>query len=142
MISRVVIDPDTAIQIAVGELALPPDLSVVVPTLLRSQVLAALYDRVRNGDLTKDEGLSINARFAELKFRYLGDAVLRRRAWTIADRLGLESTELAEYIALAQLQADALATADKKLSEAALGEVKLVSPSSLGLAHGDQPNAR
>lgn len=99
---------------------------------MRSQVLATLYTRVRDGELSADEGLSINSRFAKLKFRYLGDAVMRRQAWAIADRLGLRSTELAEYISLCQLQADALATDDEDLSTAARGLVTVVTPRSIG----------
>jgi hypothetical protein len=39
-----------------------------------------------------------------------GDAVLWRQAWEIADQLGWASTLCAEYVALTQLQADALIT--------------------------------
>ena len=45
-----------------------------------------------------------------MPIRLLGDAVLRRRAWDIADRLGWPSTYTAEYLALTQLQADAFVT--------------------------------
>jgi hypothetical protein len=45
---------------------------------------------------------------AALPLGRLGDAVLRRRAWAVADRLGWASTyNNAEYVALTQLQADA-----------------------------------
>lgn len=39
-----------------------------------------------------------------MKIRYLGDAVLHRRAWELAERLGRASTYDTEYIALTQLQ--------------------------------------
>ena len=51
-----------------------------------------------------------------MPIRLLGDAVLRRRAWDLADRLGWASTYDAEYVALTQLQADALVTMDSKLA--------------------------
>ena len=51
-----------------------------------------------------------------MPIRLLGDAVLRRRAWEIADELGWASTYDAEYIALTQLQADAFVTLDAKLA--------------------------
>jgi hypothetical protein len=41
-----------------------------------------------------------------MPIRLLGDAVLRRRAWDLADQLGWASTYDAEYVALTQLQAD------------------------------------
>jgi indolepyruvate ferredoxin oxidoreductase alpha subunit len=53
--------------------------------------------------------------------RLLGDAVLRRRAWEVADQLGWASTYDAEYVALTQLQADALVTMDADLAHAVQG---------------------
>ena len=47
-----------------------------------------------------------------MPIRLLGDAVLRRRAWEVADQLGWASTYDAEYVALTQLQADAFVTLD------------------------------
>ena len=131
MPKRVVIDPDTAILIASGALLPSEGYAILAPTLLRSQVLATLYARVRDGALAAEQGLAINASFAKLKFRYLGDAVMRRRAWAIADRQGLRSTELAEYVALAQLQADALVTEDPDLAAAAEGGVPVVAPRTI-----------
>jgi hypothetical protein len=52
----------------------------------------------------------------KLPIRLLGDGVLRRRAWEIADQLGWPSTYAAEYFALTQLQADALVTLDEELA--------------------------
>jgi predicted nucleic acid-binding protein len=49
-----------------------------------------------------------------LPMRLLGDAVLRRQAWKVADQLGWASTYEAEYIALTQLQADAFVTMDSE----------------------------
>jgi predicted nucleic acid-binding protein len=51
-----------------------------------------------------------------MKIRLLGDAVLRRRAWDLADRLKWASTYDAEYVALTQLQGDALVTLDAELA--------------------------
>ncbi len=66
--------------------------------------------------MTEGEGLSFHARFSTMKIRLLGDKVLRRRAWEIADQLGWESTYRAEFIALTQLQADAFVTLDADLA--------------------------
>lgn len=130
-IARVVIDPDTAILIASDDIVSDPSYALLAPTLLRSQVLDRLFKRVRSGELAEEDGLAINARFAKLKIRFLGDAVMRRQAWAIADRKGLGTTELAEYIALTQLQADALATADMSLIASAGGLVSIVDPQHL-----------
>ena len=66
--------------------------------------------------MPKDEGLALHATFSTMKMRLLGDKVLRRRAWEIAEQLGWDSTDQAEYIALTQLQADAFVTLDEDLA--------------------------
>src|SRR5256885_9775979 len=43
-------------------------------------------------------------------------AVLRRRAWELAEQLGWSETYDAEYVALTQLQADAFITLDAGLA--------------------------
>lgn len=67
--------------------------------------------------------MELNARFGKLKVRYLGDAVLRRRAWVLAARMELASTFDAEYVALTQLQGDALTTEKGDLTSTAKGLV-------------------
>jgi hypothetical protein len=56
-----------------------------------------------------------------LKIRLLGDAVLRRMAWELADQLGWATTYDAEYLALTRLQADAFITLDAGLAKSAEG---------------------
>ena len=51
-----------------------------------------------------------------MPIRLLGDAVLRRRAWDLAEQLAWAETYEAEYIALTQLQADAFVTLDAELA--------------------------
>ena len=92
---------------------------VLAPTLLRSQVLDALFREVHSGRLAEADGLDRLARFARMKIRYLGDKVLRRKAWDVAARLGWASTHDAEYLALTLLQADAFVTLDARLAQAA-----------------------
>jgi indolepyruvate ferredoxin oxidoreductase alpha subunit len=79
------------------------------------------------GDVARD----LLARVRKMPIRLLGDAVLQRRAWEIADRLGWDSTYDAEYIALTQLQADAFVTLDKKLARSVKGIVETASVDSL-----------
>ena len=59
--------------------------------------------------------------------RLLGDAVLRRRAWDVANQLGWEKTSDAEYVALTLLQADAFVTLDGELVRAVDGIVETAS---------------
>jgi predicted nucleic acid-binding protein len=70
-------------------------------------------------------------RIGRMPIRLLGDAVLRRRAWDLADRLGWASTYDAEYVALTQLQADAFVTLDRKLARSVRGLVEVASIEAL-----------
>lgn len=72
-----------------------------------------------------------------MKIRYLGDVVLRRRAWDLAEKLGRASTFDAEYIALTPLQADALVTLDTELARLAQGIVRAASIKELQNATGE-----
>jgi len=66
-----------------------------------------------------------------MPIRLLGDAVLRRRAWDLADQLGWASTYNAEYVALTQLQADAFVTLDAELARSVKGIVPTASRGEL-----------
>jgi indolepyruvate ferredoxin oxidoreductase alpha subunit len=66
-----------------------------------------------------------------MPIRLLGSAVLRRRAWELADQLGWASTYNAEYVALTQLEADAFVTLDAKLARSVKGIVATASIDAL-----------
>ncbi len=53
-----------------------------------------------------------------LSIRLLGDRVLQNVDWRVADQLGWPDTFVAEYVALTQLQAEALITLDEQLGHA------------------------
>ena len=95
------------------------EVELLAPTLMRSEVLEALYRAVQAGDLEEAVALDRLSTFAATKIRYLGDKVLRRQAWKVAASLGWSSTRQAEYVALTQLQAHALVTLDDRLREEA-----------------------
>lgn len=126
-----VIDAPLAIDLASGGVTVPPQHSLAAPTLLRSQVLALIYQSVRRGELDDRAGRKVLDDIRGLRIRLLGDRVLQGRAWRIAAELGWPDTFQAEYIALTQLQADALATADAKLADAARAFVETVSPADI-----------
>ena len=88
-----------------------------------SQALSALHEAVPRGESPADVARERLARIGRMRIRLLGDAVLRRRAWDLADRLGWASTYDAEYVALTQLQADALVTLDAELARSVEGIV-------------------
>ena len=66
--------------------------------------------------------------------RPLGDAVLRRVAWEVADQLGWASTHDAEYVALTRLQADALVTLDAEPARRVEGVVSTATIAALRTA--------
>jgi len=100
---------------------------LLAPTLLRSQTLSLLHEAVHRGELTSDAARDQLARIGRLPIRLLGDAVLRRRAWELADQLGWPTTYDAEYLALTQLQADAFVTLDDKLARKVRDVVRVAS---------------
>ena len=97
----------------------------LAPTLLRSEVLDGLLQLVRRGNVGEQDARSRLAQFATMKIRYLGDKMLRRRAWDLTIEHGWESTRDAEYVALTQLQADALIAGNAQLAERARHLVEL-----------------
>jgi predicted nucleic acid-binding protein len=104
---------------------------LLAPTLLRSQTLSALHEAVQRGELTAEVARERLGRIGKLPIRLLGDAVLRRRAWEVADQLGWSSTYDAEYVALTQLQADAFITLDAELARSVDGIVTTASIDAL-----------
>ena len=117
--ARFVVDCETLLGIAAGEVEIAPHHQIVAPTLVRSQALTALYAAARRGELSRAEGLERVRRVNSLKVRFLGDKVLQQQAWKVAEQLGWDETYRAEYVALTMLQADALVTADPELAQAA-----------------------
>ena len=104
---------------------------LVAPTLVRSQALAALYEASRRGEISAADGLERVTRINSLKVRFLGDKVLQRTAWRVADQLGWETTSDAEFVALTQLQADAFVTSDADLARAVSGLVETATVKAL-----------
>jgi predicted nucleic acid-binding protein len=124
---RFVVDASAVLQLAATDAAIPAGHELLAPTLLRSQTLSMLHEAVARGELPADVARDRLARVGRMPIRLLGDAVLRRRAWEIADRLGWDSTFDAEYVALTQLQADALVTMDADLARRVEGIVATAS---------------
>jgi predicted nucleic acid-binding protein len=123
-VTRFVVDCETLLRIAAGEVEVAAEHKLVAPTLVRSQALAALYEAARKGEISAAEGLERVTRINSLKIRFLGDKVLQRTAWKVADKLGWETTYDAEFVALTQLQADAFVTSDDELARAVSGLVE------------------
>lgn len=132
--TRYVIGPDVALLLARDHARIAHPHQLVAPTLLRSQVLSLLYQAVQRGELVRSDAESQLDYLRGLRIRLLGDRVLQRAAWVVADQLGWDNTFDAEYVALTQLQADSFVTLDAGLARAVEGLVALAAPGDL-LAH-------
>jgi len=124
---RYVIGADVAVCLASDQRRLGDEHQLVAPTLIRSQVLTLLYQAVRRGDLTGESAQRQLDYVRGLRLRLLGDRVLQNVAWRVAEQLDLPDTLDAEYIALTQLQADALIMLDPLLARLA-GTLVTVAP--------------
>ena len=129
--SRFVLDASAVLHLASAGIQVRGAHKLLAPTLLRSQTLSALHEAVQRGEIPADVARDRHARIRRMPIRLLGDAVLRRRAWELADQLGWASTYDAEYVALTQLQADALVTMDPKLARSVKGIVETASIDAL-----------
>ncbi len=129
--TRFVVDTDTLLRIAAGEIEVGAGHQLLAPALARSQALAAMYETARRGEVTAAEGLERVKRINSLKVRFLGDKVLQRQAWKVAEQLGWKTTYDAEYVALTQLQADAFVTSDLELREKVYGLVETADVTAL-----------
>jgi predicted nucleic acid-binding protein len=114
--TRFVVDCGVVLRLAAEQIDVPDAHELLAPTLLRSQTLSALHEAVDRGEISRDVARDRLTHIRGMRIRLLGDAVLQRRAWDVADRLGWTETYDAEYIALTQLQADAFVTLDAKLA--------------------------
>jgi predicted nucleic acid-binding protein len=125
--TKFVVDAGVVLDLARTDAKLRSAHELLAPTLLRSQTLSALHEAVQRGELPADVARERLTRVGRMKIRLLGDAVLRRRAWELADQLGWASTYNAEYLALTQLQADAFVTLDAELARSVEGIVATAS---------------
>jgi predicted nucleic acid-binding protein len=129
--TKFVVDTSAVLHLASAEVEVSGAHTLLAPTLLRSQTLSSLHEAVQRGEIPADVARERLSRIRRMKIRLLGDAVLQRRAWELADQLGWASTYNAEYVALTQLQADAFVTLDKELARSVKGIVATASIDAL-----------
>ena len=129
--TKFVVDAGAVLHLASAEIEVRGTHKLLAPTLLRSQTLSALHEAVQRGELPANIARDQLTRIRGMRIRLLGDAVLQRRAWELADQLGWASTYDAEYVALTQLQADAFVTLDTELARSVEGIVATASIEAL-----------
>ena len=129
--TRFVVNAGAVLHLASEGIEVSDAHELLAPTLLRSQTLSALHEAVQRGEIPADVARNRLTLVGRMPIRLLGDAVLRRRAWELADQLGWASTYNAEYVALTQLQADAFVTLDAELARSVEGIVATASIDAL-----------
>jgi predicted nucleic acid-binding protein len=132
--TKFVVDCGVALRLASEEIEVAAEHELLAPTLLRSQTLSAMHQAVHAGEIPPNVALDRLTRIWAMPIRLLGDAVLRRRAFDLAEQLGWAETYDAEYLALTQLQADAFITLDAELARRAEGIVPTATIEALQTA--------
>ena len=131
--TKFVVDAGVVLHLASATDEVSDEHVLLAPTLLRSQTLSLLHEAVHRGELSAEVAREHIARVNAMRIRLLGDAVLRRRAWELADRMGWAETYVAEYLVLTQLQADAFVTLDEKLARSVQEIVPTATIDALGV---------
>jgi hypothetical protein len=127
--ARFVVDCGVVLRLAGEEIDVPSGHELLAPTLAVGPspdgASRRNRGRGRRGAACTHPVMSI---------RLLGDAVLRRVAWKIADQLGWAETYDAEYLALTQLKPDAFVTLDAELARRGEGVVPTATIDALRTA--------
>lgn len=134
--TKFVVDCGVVLHLASEEIDVRAEHKLFAPTLLRSQTLSVLHEAVHRGEIPADVALDRLARIWAMPIRLLGDSVLRRRAWKLAEELGWAETYDAEYVALTQLQGDAFVTLDAELASRVEGIVPTATIDALQQIRG------
>ena len=129
--TRFVVDCGVVLRLAGEGIEVRREHELLAPTLLRSQTLSAMHEAVHAGEIPSNVALDRLSRVWAMPIRLLGDAVLRRRAFALAEQLGWAETYDAEYLALTQLQADAFVTLDAELARRVEGIVPIATIDAL-----------
>jgi predicted nucleic acid-binding protein len=133
-VTRFVIDCGVVLRLGSDGIEVRADHELLAPTLLRSQTLSAMHEAVHAGEIPAAVALERLTRIWAMPIRLLGDAVLRRGAFDLAEQLGWAETYDAEYLALTQLQADAFVTLDEELARRVEGIVPTATIEALQTA--------
>jgi predicted nucleic acid-binding protein len=133
-VTRFVVDCGVVLHLASEGVEVRAEHELLAPTLLRSQTLSALHESVHRGEIPPEVALDLLTRVWAMPIRLLGDAVLRRQAWRVAEQLGWAETYDAEYVALTQLQADAFVTLNAELARRVEGIIPTATVEALQTA--------
>jgi len=100
--------------------------AVIVPRLLPFEVLDSIYQRLRRGGVSVEQGKQLWAAFLAFPFDFVGLLGLHERALEIADAFGPRAAYDAHYVALAEALGCDLWTDDQRLLRALGGALPFV----------------
>ena len=83
--TKFVVDCGAVLHLATEGIEVRAEHELLAPTLLRSQTLSTLHEAVHAGEIQPDVALDRLSLIWAMPIRLLGDAVLRRRAWNVAE---------------------------------------------------------
>jgi predicted nucleic acid-binding protein len=132
--TRFGIDALTALRLVSEGITISDEHRLVAPNLLRSQALSHVYREVREGRMDEAEARVLLDGITTMRIRLLGDRVSRATAFKVAQQLDWDDTANAEYVAVAQLQADFFVTLDADLAREVEGLVETASFEALRAA--------
>ncbi len=130
-VTRFVIDAQVLIGVVQDGRPVGDRHQLIAPNAIRSHALEYLLGAVGRGELSERDALGLHERMTGLKLRLLGDRVSRRAAWDLARAHGWSGLREAEYLAVTQLQADALVAEEPALLALAHGIVPLAPVAAL-----------
>jgi hypothetical protein len=133
-LARFVIDCETLLRIATGEIEVAAEHQLVAPTLVRSQALSALYEAARRDEISAAEGIERVMRINSF------EGSLSRRQGASADRVeGRGPAGVGDNLRRRIRGADAasggrLVTSDSNLARAVSGPVDTATIDALRTA--------
>jgi hypothetical protein len=124
-----VIDAPAAVRLAESGWSVSD--ALLAPNVLRSQTMSLLHGDALAGRREAAAARSLLASVDTLPIRLLGDRVLRKTAWLVADELGWAQTQAAEFVALTRLHGDALLSGAPQTYTGAEALVRIVPVTDL-----------
>lgn len=89
--------------------------SLLVPSLISSEIANALFERVRRGEFAVDEAAQFMSTFLLISLNFVADPAIAARALELAAHYSLKAVYDAHYLALAEREGCELWTADERL---------------------------
>ncbi|MBE9155943.1 type II toxin-antitoxin system VapC family toxin [Nodosilinea sp. LEGE 06152] len=118
VVRLLVVDPDESPYQALWDSWVEAGVVITAPTLILYEVTNALYRLAKAGQFSIEVAYEFLEIALGLNIELYGNANLHGRAWQITNQLSLPATYDAHYLALTEILAAELWTADRRLVNA------------------------